>query len=481
MTAATGPSRATTPPERDDERTVGDLLLDADIAARELLWDAPPDTAKAKARSWGEVIEAAADLWSSFPDRTGNPSMERIHKLTLGMHRTQQRTGWPGAGEGDPHLERVVENLSRATEMVSSRRHPTARLSELGHLDSEAARTRIMHVVYVASHGVGQALWQYNRDLRRVLNAKHRLGPGQSADQSHNLLVRVGAAEQLASAYLQGRWPAGLTWQHREPVEPARLEQAVASWDVQARRTLAAPPTTADLLFTVKVERDLTVTGGLILAAAAHRGVIDVEQHAERLQPALGLLDEAWARLGGDLEQIAGRARRVDPDLLRSGTELRASLREITADLGGHADPATMAERADLRAASLEVHRGLVAAVDLGYVLRDAITDPELTAPARGVQAACLRFVVQPDEAAWVDAADAHANRPVRLPDALRESLAERNAEVVAAAVRVDSAGTFLGVDRQAGPPGSPIDGRAHEERAVDVRTTPAPGYGCER
>lgn len=481
MTATTDQSRAPVPPEPNDGRTVGDLLLDADSAARELLWDAPPDTAKAKARSWGEVVEAAADLWSSFPDRTGNPSMERIHKLTLGMHRTQQRTGWPGAGEGDPHLERVVENLSRAAEMISARRHPTAPLSELGHLDSEAARTRIMHVVYVASHGVGQALWQYNRDLRRVLDAKHRLNPGQSADQSHNLLVRVGAAEQLAASYLQGRWPAGLTGQHREHVEPARLEQAVASWDVQARRTLAASPTAADVLFTVKVERDLTVTGGRIVAAAAHVGAVDAEQHAERLQPALVSLDEAWGRLGGDLEQVAGRARRVDPDLLRCGAELRASLREITADLGGHAGPATMAERADLRAASLEVHRGLVAAVDLGYALREAVTDPELTAPARRVQAACTLLLVQPDEAAWVDAGDVYANRPVALPEVLRESLAERITEVVAAALRVDSAGTFLGVNRQIGPAGPLIDGRVHEERAIGVPPAPGPGYGCDR
>ena len=481
MTVTRGSSYASASPQPDDERTVGDLLLDADIAARELLWDAPPDTAKAKARSWGEVVEAAADLWSSFPDRTGNPSMERIHKLTLGMHRNQQRTGWPGAGDGDPHLERVVENLSRATEMISARRHPTAPLSEPGHLDSEAARTRIMHVVYVASHGVGQALWQYNRDQRRVLDAKHRPNPGQSAAQSHDLLVRVGTAEHLAASYLHGRWPAGLTGQHREHVEPARLEQAVAHWDVQARRTLAALPTAADVLFAVKVERELTVNGGRILAAAAQLGVVDADQHAERLQPALGSLDEAWARLGGDLEQIAGRARRVDPDLLRSGAELRASLREITADLGGHASPATMAQRADLRAASLEVQGGLVAAVDLGYVLRDVVTDPELTAPARSVQAACTALLVQPDDAAWVEAGDVYANRPVALPEVLRESLAERSAEVVAAAVRVDSAGTFLGANRETSPAGPLLNGRAHEERAVGVPQAPSPGYGCDR
>ena len=46
MKAMPGSSHASGPPELVDERTVGDLLLDADIAARELLWDAPPDTAK---------------------------------------------------------------------------------------------------------------------------------------------------------------------------------------------------------------------------------------------------------------------------------------------------------------------------------------------------------------------------------------------------------------------------------------------------
>ena len=470
MKAMPGSSHASGPPELVDERTVGDLLLDADIAARELLWDAPPDTAKSKARSWGEVVESAADLWSSFPDRTGNRSMERIYKLTIGMHLNQQRTGWPGAGDGDPHLDRVVESLSRAADMISARRHPTAPLSEPGHLDSEAARTRIMHVVYVASHGVGQALWQYNRDLRRVLDAKLRLEPGQSAHQSLDLLVRVGTAEQLAASYLQGRWPAGLTGQHRDPVEPDRLEEAVARWDVQARRTLAASPTAADVLFTVKVERDLALTGGRIVAAAAQVGAVDADQHAQRLQPALGSLDEAWARLGGDLEQIAGRARRVDPELLHCGAELRASLREITADLGGHAEPTTMAQRADLRAASLDVQLGLVAAVDLGYVLRDAVTDPELTAPARGVQAARMLFLDQPDRAVWLDAGEV-----------LRESLAERSAEVVAAAVRVDSAGTFLGANREISPTGPLLNGRGHEERAVGVPPGPGPAYGCER
>ena len=85
------------------------------------------------------------------------------------------------------------------------------------------------------------------------------------------------------------------------------------------------------------------------------------------------------------------------------------------------------------------------------------------------------------DEAAWVDAGDAYANRPVTLPDALRQSLVERSASVVAAGLRVDSAGTFLAAGRQTSLAGPVIDGRAHEERAIGVPPAPGPGYGCDR
>lgn len=109
------------------------------------------------------------------------------------------------------------------------------------------------------------------------------------------------------------------------------------------------------------------------------------------------------------------------------------------------------------------------------------VTDPEFTAPARGVRAACTLFPVGPDHAAWVDAGDGYANRPLALPEVLRESLGERSAEVVAAAVRVDSAGTFLGANREISPAGPLLNGRVHEERAVGVPPAPGPGYGCER
>ena len=64
-----------------DGRSVGELLLDADLTARASLWDPRPEQAKDRARSWGELTEAAADLWASIPDPSADPSMSRIAEL----------------------------------------------------------------------------------------------------------------------------------------------------------------------------------------------------------------------------------------------------------------------------------------------------------------------------------------------------------------------------------------------------------------
>ena len=50
-----------------DGRSVGELLLDADHTARELLIDAPDLDAAQVLRTWGEVVQTAADLWTVLP------------------------------------------------------------------------------------------------------------------------------------------------------------------------------------------------------------------------------------------------------------------------------------------------------------------------------------------------------------------------------------------------------------------------------
>ena len=53
--------------KRQDERSVGELLLDADFTSRQILMDFNGDDAPAMLRTWGEVVQSAAELWATLP------------------------------------------------------------------------------------------------------------------------------------------------------------------------------------------------------------------------------------------------------------------------------------------------------------------------------------------------------------------------------------------------------------------------------
>lgn len=469
-------------PERVDFRSVGELLLDADLTARAALWDPDADLAKARVRTWGEVVEAAADLWAAIPDPSGDPTMGRIRALAEALHRTHRRTQWPGAGPGDPHLESVAASLARAAELVSVRRHPTAPLSTGGHLDADAARTRLKHVLYVSAHSVGVALNAHTRHLRQRLDARKTLPAGDSLRHARDATDRIGAVERLAGSYLHPRWPAALTGEHRETTEVTRLEQALARWDLQAHRTLAGPPSVANLHRIARVQQDLTVATAIIAAAAATRGVVDAAQHAGQLRPALAGLEHAWGRLAADLEPLLGRQRRLDPELLPAANVVHAALRDITHQHAGIATPAAMAARVDLDATTRSMHRNLAATVDLAHVVRDALEDPDLTVAARGIHVLAATGSAPRPPAAWIDAGDLHHNRDVHLPHLVRASLTAHAEELIAAAITADFATPAVHQPSVAALAPSARGGR-HEDRNPQTgdRAALRAGIGCER
>ena len=50
-----------------DERSVGELLLDSEFTARDILFDGPDLQAEPMLRTWGEVVQAAGELWDALP------------------------------------------------------------------------------------------------------------------------------------------------------------------------------------------------------------------------------------------------------------------------------------------------------------------------------------------------------------------------------------------------------------------------------
>ncbi len=473
-------------PDDVDARSVGELLLDTDVTSRAALWNPAADLATARARTWGEVVEAAAELWSAMPDRDGDPSMRRIRQLTEALHRTQRRTQWPGAGPADPHLESIATSLSRAAQLVAGRRHPIAALSPAAHLDSEAARTRLMHVLYVSAHSVTVCLDRYAETLRQRLSQHRALGPGESPRRAQDTRERVAAVERLAGSYLQSRWPTALTGEHRDAVELARLQQALVRWDVQAHRTLAGTATAVNLTWIVRVQRDITVATAIIGSAAASRGALD-PQHTERMAPALAALEQAWGTVGADLEPLQGRHRQPDPKLLPAAREVQAALRDITHDGAGLTTPAVMASRVDLPAAAASLRDSLTAGVDLAHVVCDALQDPQLTVAARAAHTMAASGQDEPTLAGWVQAGDLHHNREIAVPLPARQILAKHAGAVVAAALAAESAGAVFRPVKALGEhtPGATAqpDGRRHEDRTLPTLApkSEAPGWGCER
>jgi len=250
-------------------------------------------------RTWGEVVEAAAELWAAISDRDGDPSMARIDEVATRIHRTQQRTGWPGAGLTDPHLEPITNHLVRAAELVTARRHPTAPLSETGHLDSEAARTRIMHILYVSSHGVSTALNGYTRALQQRLDTRKALAPGDSLPHARDARERIGAVERLAGSYLHAHWPAALFDAHRDPPARASPRPMGPTGPPQPR----GPTGRRQLARHRRSPTRLALATSVVTAAAASRGLLAPHQHTDRLRPPW----PAWSRPGDSSARTLGR------------------------------------------------------------------------------------------------------------------------------------------------------------------------------
>lgn len=420
-----------------DERTVGELLLAADLAARDALWDSGRIVAKQRLASWIDVIDAATGLWASIPDRTANPAMGRIDRIARGISKTSATLGWPPTGApADPHLASVAADLRRAAELVAARRHPTARLSDAGHQDSEAARTRLMHVVNVATHGMRWSLDRYVRDLRRLREARHPVPAGDSLAASRDLLRRTAPVELIALDYLRRRWPVSLDGEHRDPV-PNRLDQAMAGWEIQVRRALVKGPTAANLLFAASVERQGVLAAEFVLGAATTLGLVDREDFAERTRPALASLGRAWGRLERDLAPLSGW-RRADPDLAHAADELRAGLREITHDGAALASPQVMVDRTDLVDTSRRLQLGAALGAEVGHLMGEAIDEIEWTVPARGAREVYRALGVAVPQ---IDSRAVREGGAVALTREGAEALAEHVGAVVRVAGSLDSAG----------------------------------------
>ena len=115
----------------------------------------------------------------------------------------------------------------------------------------------------------------------------------QSRSSVHKLcalklvVARLDTFEQVAGAEVYRSFPAALDGQQRATSAPDRLRDAVARWEVETHRTLAANPTLGNIVELARVQSGTIALSHVLLQGAADAGLIDAATYRTRLAPRL--------------------------------------------------------------------------------------------------------------------------------------------------------------------------------------------------
>lgn len=468
-------------PSSGDVRSVGELLVDADHHARALLLDAEAAAAPGLLRAWPATVTAAAALWDTFPGiayaaADGRRLIERVGELATSVQADLDSSRWPAAGHGDHRMHAIADNLTRARELVDRYGAELPTHQPRVHKDLEAARTRVVHALYIATHGVVVALREDGRqraaDPSRVealraavahYRGRYEVGPGlRWAD-------RLGVAERVLGSYLQpGHYAEALSHEQAAPVVGLpRLREALARFDIQVHRTLVEAPSPGNLVLATRTQ-GMFFGAALVLArAAVETGHVDqVGVDPTRLEQGLTSAGEAWMGLARRWRDLMPQGARLDPALSAAAAQLRAACRELTHDGDQLATPNAVAQRVDLAAAIPVIAHYSDAAAELAEATRPASRDPDLVAPSRAV----VRRLAQDIEDGLLPGTEemipsdllaiaARENRLGPVPDQLVDAL--EGAATKASSSSASVASALLG----AATPRSGSDANAHHVR----------------
>jgi hypothetical protein len=448
-----------------DRRSVGELLADTDLVARETLLDASADQALAMVRTWSRVVVSANQLWAVLPPASFAPPSEpdvmvRLHEVGIGIGRSVSAGPWPGSGPMDERLTQMAQNLSRAAFLVKRYGRDVQPLTDKSRADIAAARSRVMHALYVGAHGTTVTLTEHVKDMqhrlqidarrRRPMSERPTTGEIKAAQVMIN---RLGVFEQLATGYVAAH-PVTLASFGEVAATPRaiRLQSALAGWDIQVHRTLAANPNSLDLVRIARVQALLATVGGIVTEAAATMGKLD-RGLAEQLAPRLADAQLAWTRAAKRWAELNGPASRTDPALARAAGEVRAALAATASTPTGWAAPDQLAEPLDLARTAKTLHLSLLAAVDVAYLTREiAANHPGLTAPARVIamraqgeaELAADQGETQYDGTVWATPHQVATNQPIPLPEPARRGLVNLAEDVIASSNRAVAAAAPL-------------------------------------
>jgi hypothetical protein len=421
-------------------------------------------------RSWNELVGSAASLWTVLPSGPNNTSradaLEQLRVIGEAIGRSVTTGHWPGHGPTDEHLTQIADNLSQARHLLDRDGRPSEPANRQRNADTPHPHVQVMHTLYVAAHGTVVALGAYVGDLQRQLEiATRRRQPMAERptkleiSEAQGIIARFAGFEELAATYMFGQLLASA-----EPSELAaaahatRLRTALAAWDIQAHRTLAASPDPVDLVRVARVQALITSTTSVVAEAAATTGYIDRDL-MQQLAPRLEANQVAWNRLAKRWGEPTSPASRTDPALIAAVSEVRAAIAATATNQTGWATPDELARRVDLANTVKTLHLSMIASVDIAHVARDTAADHAgLTAPSRIVgmraqgeaETAIEQGETRYEGVTWTTSRQIAANQPIPLPEQARRGLINLTDDVIAATNQLVAAAAQLDPGRAA-------------------------------
>lgn len=446
-----------------DIRTVGEMLADVDHQARLLLLDVDGDHAGGLVRGWPALVTAASELWAALP-RTGYADepherpMERLvaHAATIDNSLS---AGWPGRGDPDHRVAHMTETLQAAGGLVRRYGPEISGQGAALRQDLQAARSRTMHSLYVAAHAGNVALHAHGHDRYREAR---QAGRKVSLSTVHSPYVvaptatwvgRFATAESIAGRYLAGGLVAGVAGEARRPTDDhSRIPRALASWDIQAHRTLAARSAAADNVIVSRTQALIAGVGLLLVDADTHNRAATAAARppGDRLTSSIDAVGRAWNNLASRWDDLPAPTDRPDPKLLRASAELRAAYRKLTHDATTTFPPAVIAQHPGLERALRATLAAIESAPELADVLAEKAGQPGLVGRARALSHRAHNDIeaglAVPDptgDVVWVSPNDICARRVVQVPRPVAEALNTFSNQVQVKASKAASIAAF--------------------------------------
>ncbi|SDS97367.1 hypothetical protein SAMN04488543_2753 [Friedmanniella luteola] len=398
-----------------DRRSVGELLADSDLLARELLADPAAEVAAGLVRSWPGMIQAAVRVWAALPTALAPAEvdpMARLAGIGAGVGQNISRAAWPGPGLPDERLFEVGANLARAAFLVERYGGDVQPTTPAVRGDLAAARARVIHTLYVATHATTiavrtQAAYQEHESHRR--RPRGRRVRTAELRVLEALADRLTSFEEIASRYVTSH-PVTMValGEVRAEQPPGRLPSVLQHWDAQVHRTFGSRVDLPDVVRVARVNALVASATGALAAAAGDLAVAD-RPAAARLSDTAGSLEVVWTQLAELTGQFVGPDARTDPLLVRAAAGTRAAVRDVACGPIGFKQPQQLTDPSNLLGIVQALQQSLASSIDVAYLVSDMAADPaRLTTTARSSRAPAA----EASKAGLLESTQPHATSP---------------------------------------------------------------------